>query len=188
MTGMTPLFSVLAAGLLLGLQATHVQAAAPGHPGHGEAKFQIPKVMEMEHEELHAELAKLTQAGGKTAEAATAVAAVLDQHFKNENEYALPPLGLLGPLSQGKFDCGMTDVLTMTDRLSASMPTMLAEHKEIAAALERLSDAAKAENKPEGVQFAEALMTHAQTEEQVTYPTALLVGQYVKAKAETCRS
>jgi len=29
------------------------------------------------------------------------------------------------------------------------------------------------------VQFAEHLAAHAQTEEQVTYPTALLIGVYV---------
>jgi hypothetical protein len=185
--GTTALFSALAAGLLFGLHAARAQPVASGHSEHGgKTQFQIPQVMEMEHEQLHADLAKLTQAGGKTAEAAKAVAAVLDPHFTNENNYALPPLGLLVPLSQGKFDCSMTEVLKMTDKLSASMPTMLAEHKEITAALGRLSDASRAENKPEGVQFAETLMVHAQTEEQVTYPAALLVGLYVKAKAGAC--
>jgi hypothetical protein len=39
-----------------------------------------------------------------------------------------------------------------------------------------------AENKSEGVQFASMLTAHAQMEEQVTYPTALLIGRYVKSK------
>jgi hypothetical protein len=70
----------------------------------------------------------------------------------------------------------------MTDRLEAELPTMLSEHKQIVAALKRLIEAANAENKPDIVHFAEKLMLHAQTEEEVSYPTALLVGRYVKSK------
>jgi hypothetical protein len=185
--GKTTLSSTLVVGLLFGLQAVRAEPAASAHNGGGSATgLQIPKVMEIEHEELHAELAKLTQAGGQTGDAAKAVAAVLDPHFANENSYALPPLGLLVPLAEGKFDCSMTEVLKMTDKLGAAMPTMLAEHKEITAALGKLSAAAKAENKPDGVQFAEALMAHAEGEEEITYPTALLIGRYVKDKAAGC--
>lgn len=181
--------SVLAAGLLFGTTYSHAQSDTHAHPsaasehGHG---FEIPKPMQTEHEALHSELAKLTKAGGRTGEAAQKLASVLDPHFQNENQYALPPLGLLVPLSEGKFDCGMTAVLRMTDKLQADMPKMLAEHKEISAALTQLRNAASSENKPEGVKFADELAAHALTEEQITYPTALLIGLYVKAKATQC--
>lgn len=161
-------------------------AANPAHEHGGAAEFQIPKVVAMEHEELHADLARVIAAGGKTGEAAKKVAAVLDPHFANENSYALPPLGLLAPLSEGKFDCGMVGVLKMTNKLAASMPEMLAEHKEISAALARLDAAAKAENNTEGLRFAETLTAHAAGEEEVTYPTALLIGLYVKDKSAGC--
>jgi hypothetical protein len=36
------------------------------------------------------------------------------------------------------------------------------------------------------VQFAEHLAAQAQTEEEITYPTALLIGLYVKGKATQC--
>jgi hypothetical protein len=167
----------LVAGLLFGAQTERGQSDAIGP---------IPQSMTAEHEELHSELAHLTEAGGLTGDAAKSVAELLDHHFAKENEYALPPLALLGPLSQGKFECNMTAVRTMTDKLEAEMPTMLAEHKDIAAALKRLKEAATAENKPAGVQFAEHLAAHAQTEEEITYPTALLIGLYVKGKASKC--
>lgn len=70
----------------------------------------------------------------------------------------------------------------MTDKLEAELPTMLSEHQDIVAALKKLIEAASAENKPDVVQFAEKLMLHAQAEEQVAYPTALLIGRYVKLK------
>lgn len=144
--------------------------------------FDIPQAMKTEHDELHAALVRLTRAGGRTGEAAKAVAKVLHSHFVKENEYALPPLILLGPLSQGKFDPAMADVLALTDKLAAEMPAMLSEHADIVAVLKGLTEAATAENKPEGVQFASMLTAHAQMEEQVTYPTALLIGRYVKSK------
>ena len=59
---------------------------------------------------------------------------------------------------------------------------MLLEHTDIVAALKKLIEAAKAEARPDIVHFAEKLMLHAQTEEQVAYPTALLIGRYVKSK------
>lgn len=145
-------------------------------------KFEIPRPMKIEHDELHADLVKATKAGGQTGDAAEAVAKVLHNHFVKEEEYALPPLGLLVALSEGKFEMGMAEVLNMTDKLEAELPTMLSEHKDIVAALNKLIEAAKAEAKSDIVHFAEKLMLHAQTEEQVAYPTALLIGRYVKLK------
>ena len=137
--------------------------------------FQIPPVLKAEHEELHGELVRATKAGGHTGEAAKAVAKLMHPHFVKEEEYALPPLGLLSGLSKGKLEAEMAEVLKLTDKLEAELPRMLAEHKDIVTALKRLAEAAKAENKPEYVHFAEKLMAHARTEEEVSYPTALLI-------------
>ena len=57
---------------------------------------------------------------------------------------------------------------------------MLAEHQSIVAALDKLSAAAKEAGKLEYVEFAEDLKLHAQTEEEVTYPAAILIGEYVR--------
>ena len=143
-------------------------------------KFEIPEPMKIEHEELHSQLVGATEAGGKTGEAAKAVAKVLHPHFLKEEEYALPPLGLLVRLSKGEFDGDMAEVLAMTDKLESELPRMLSEHKDIVAALQELIGAAETEGKPQVAKFAQKLMLHAQTEEQVAYPTALLIGRYVK--------
>ena len=158
-------------------QAT-TESASDGRP----MQFAIPQPLIAEHEELLAELQHATQAGGKTAEAAKAVAAVLHPHAVKEEKYALPPLGLLPALAKGEVTPDMAQVLPLTDKLKHELPQMLAEHKEIVAALERLKIAARAENHPEIESFAQALVQHAVTEEQVTYPTAILIGEYVKLK------
>ena len=143
-------------------------------------KIEIPAAMKSEHDELHADLVKATRSGGETAEAAKAVAHVLHGHFFGEEEFAMPPLGLLVSLSKGAFSPEMAEVLPMTDRLEAELPKMLAEHREITAALDRLAAAAQREGKPGIEAFARRLKVHALTEEQVAYPAAILIGRYVK--------
>ena len=144
--------------------------------------IKIPESLKVEHEELHAELVALTKAQGQVGEAARNVATLLHPHFLREEEYALPPLGLLAPIAQGGVTPEMRAVLRMTERLKKDLPQMLAEHKQVVAALERLAAAGRAEARPDGVRFAEKLRLHAETEEQVLYPTAILVGEHVLAR------
>jgi hypothetical protein len=58
--------------------------------------------LKLEHEELHAELARATQVSGKIGDSTKADAKILHPHFIKEEEYALPPLGLLSLLADGK--------------------------------------------------------------------------------------
>jgi len=106
-------------------------------------EFIIPKSLKLEHEELHAELARAIQIGGKIGDSAKTVAKILHPHFMKEEEYAMLPLGLLSSLAEGKVTTEMKDVLKMTNRLKAELPQMLEEHKEIVAALKNLIEAAK---------------------------------------------
>ncbi|MFA3781464.1 hemerythrin domain-containing protein [Melioribacteraceae bacterium 4301-Me] len=144
--------------------------------------IKIPVSLKLEHEELHNQLAAATKIGGKIAEAAKLVAQTLHPHFVAEEEFAIPPLGILPQLIEGKITEEMRDVIKMTDKLKSELPKMLEEHKAIVSALDNLLNVAKEENKLEYVKFAEKLKLHAKTEEEVTYPTALLIGEYLKLK------
>ncbi|VVB90010.1 Hemerythrin HHE cation binding domain protein [uncultured archaeon] len=145
-------------------------------------EFKIPHSLKSEHEELHAELARATRVKGKIGESAKAVAEILHPHFMKEEEYAMPPLGLLSSVAEGKVTDEMKSVLMMTDRLKSELPQMLDEHKAIIAALRLLIDAAKKENKMEYVHFADKLISHAKNEEEVLYPASILIGEYLKLK------
>lgn len=144
--------------------------------------FEIPEPLKAEHDELHAELVRATRAGGRIGEAARAVAALMHPHFVKEEEFALPPLGLLPRIAAGEVTADMADVVRLTDRLKADLPDMLAEHKQIVEALETLVAAAKEAKKPKIAAFAEKLMLHARMEEEVMYPAAVLIGEHVKAR------
>lgn len=145
-------------------------------------EFTIPRPLKIEHEELHAELAAATKLTGPIGEAARLVAKTLHPHFLKEEEFALPALGLLPLLAKGEILPEMKNALAMTERLKVEVVEMIAEHKAIVATLEKLKDAARKERKTEYERFADKLMLHAQTEEEVLYPTAILIGEYLKLK------
>jgi hypothetical protein len=144
--------------------------------------LKTPASLKLEHQELHADLVAATKAGGKIGVAAEAVARALHPHFMKEEEYALPPLGLLALLADGKLPTDHDAVIAMTERLRKDLSHMLHEHMAIVIELHKLMEAAKNENKPEYVHFAEKLKLHAQTEEEVLYPATILIGEYLKLK------
>lgn len=158
--------------MLTALAMTAVLAADPGPA--------IPSSIQAEHAELHADLAKAVRAGGRTGAAAKEVEKLLAPHFKKEEAYALPPLALLPSIVAGKRPDDPASIIRMTDRLKAEMPQMLREHKEISAAAARLRKAAQEERNAEAAEFADGLLAHAMQEEQVLYPSAILVGEFLK--------
>jgi hypothetical protein len=142
----------------------------------------IPQSLQAEHHEIHEALSEATRLAGRVGAAAKELAAVLDPHFERENEIALPPLGLLAPLAAGKTSSGQQEVLAMTDALRKELPRMLEEHKRIRAATEKLRAVAREEKAQAQEQFAERLAAHAQTEEEILYPAAILVGDIIRAR------
>jgi hypothetical protein len=150
--------------------------------------FAIPRPLKVEHDHLHEELRDAIALGGRTGEAARLVAERLHPHFLREEEYALPPLGLLAALSREDAaaisSVDAQKAIRMADQLTAELPRMLAEHQEIVAALRSLTAAAQEERQRVVVEFAEKLMLHAQTEEEVLYPAAILVGRHLKREAQ----
>jgi hypothetical protein len=143
-------------------------------------EFNIPEPLKREHEELHAELVKATKEPGKIGAAARQVADLLHPHFVKEEEFALPPLGMLAPWAEGRVTPNMEELLKMTDRMKAELPQMVKEHHNVIRALKVLAATAESEGKPQYARFAEKLILHAQTEEQVLYPAAILIGEYAK--------
>jgi len=144
--------------------------------------FRVPESLQAQHELMRESLARAIGEGGRTGRAAEAVAAALRPHVANEEDFGLPALGLLPHLVAGRVSPVMRGVIVMTDRLKAEYERMLAGHQAIAAAVQVLAEAAAQEGKPETVVFAKKLLLHMQTEEQVLYPAAILVGEYLKLR------
>jgi hypothetical protein len=153
--------------------------AATGGVADDEEEPAIPASLTFEHRELHATLETLTKLPRTTGMAAIRVAELMHEHFKSEEAFAMPPLALLRPLAEGER-VPAAEAIAMSDQLKADWPIMLHEHKAIREALAVLAVEARVENRPEALWFVDKLRLHAQQEEEILYPAAILVGEYLK--------
>ncbi len=144
--------------------------------------IKIPKALMEGHHELGASMEEAAMEGGKVGREASSLITVLKPHEMREEQFALPPLGLLSSLAGGQLEYDMAAVKLMIDTFRAELPKMRAEHEAILAATDRLAVAAIEEGKVQYVRLAEQLKLHIAEEEDVYYPAALLVGMYLEAR------
>jgi hypothetical protein len=144
-------------------------------------ELRVPPSMQLEHEELREEHAAAMKAGGKTGEAARVVMHALRPHVAREEELVIPGLALLAPLAAGGVTEDMLPLLPRVTALKAQLPHMLADHRRIVEALRELMKAAIEERSPSYARFAQKMILHAQSEEEILYPAAILVGDYLEA-------
>ena len=142
--------------------------------------MKIPEDMAREHAHLHEQLEAAIAAGGRTGEAAREVENRLAPHFEEENNYALPPLGLLRRLAEQGASEDMRPAIELARHVERNFARFLEEHAAIVTALDALEAAANAEGKPEAARFAAELRAHARAEEDVFYPTTVLIGRYLE--------
>jgi hypothetical protein len=146
--------------------------------------FAVPGSLRAEHERIQAALTSAAKDLSTLGGAARALSDVLQPHVEREETLALAPLGLLGPLAEGKYHDGMQTVLPRTDLLRGHLPELLAEHDAIRSAAQRLQTAARQAGRADLEQLARELIAHTRMEDEVCYPAALLVGDVVRASAE----
>ncbi len=146
-------------------------------------RARTPRSVEVEHEELLDQLTRLVETSGDVGAAARTVAEVLRPHFERETILALPPLGALPSLDVARVSGNTREVRDLVHRLRRELPRMLREHRQVGRALERLAASAQRTGNAEGIAFAEKLRLHAEMEEEVLYPTALLIGRFLDEHA-----
>jgi hypothetical protein len=147
-------------------------------------ELSIPSSLKHEHGELLAELDVATKTAGGTGDAAREVSRLLRPHFRKEEEYALPPLGMLEPLAHGALPEAAEEAAALAARFAREIGAMLDEHKAISAALQRMYDSATADERADVARFARKLMLHARMEEEIYYPATIVIGDYLKIRKE----
>jgi hypothetical protein len=145
-------------------------------------KLDIPPSLQDEHRSLHDRLREATEQPGEVGAAACAVAQLKYPHLVKEDRLALPPLALLAALARGDAAVETAGALELIAQFEAELPKLLAEHRQIVAALQTLREAATREGRDDIVAFAHALAEHARIEEEVLYPTAQLIGAVLRQR------
>lgn len=158
--------------------------AAPADGGADKPlELEMPGSLRMRHEAFHADFVKATKEGGNVGEAARSIEKLAEAHFAKAKE-AFAPLGLLSRLAAGEVTPAMREAIGKAERLRAALPQIRRDHGELVIGLERLAESAKAEGKTDYARFAEQLTLHIGEEEEVLYPAALLVGEYLKRRLD----
>ncbi len=151
-----------------------------------DSSIAIPPSIQREHGEIHAALEEASRAPGGVGAAAKEVVAVMRAHFVREEQIALPELGLIASLASGDAvpENILLEALAMTAALKTELPRMLEEHNAMRVAVEKLRAAARAAQAARYEELADHLALHAEMEEEVLYPAALLVGELIRARRQ----
>ncbi len=146
-----------------------------------------PPSAERAHQELAHLLVKVQHLSGKTGSLAEDLAKKLHAHMEKEENLVLPLLGLLPDLIFGKpSQSSVKRAFRLYLEMKKEYSIMVNGHREITKLLSRLKKLGAEEGHLTAVRFAEALEQHANEEEEILYPAALLAGKLasgdVKAK------
>lgn len=140
----------------------------------------IPEALRNGHKNLRSELEAIKALNGKIGEKARLLDKVMSPHFKKEEDYALPPLGFLLALSAGNWEIDSDVAIKMAELLESKLSELKKDHENIEKAMQNLKVVADEENNLIGKQFVKDLTMHADIEDQVLYPTTILIGNYLK--------
>lgn len=143
-------------------------------------KPKTPKALLDGHKNLFNDIDSIVSLGGGIGESAKLLADISRPHFKKEEKYALPPLGILSALSKGNWKIESAAAMEMADILEAKLSEMEKDHGVIRKILENLKVLAEKENNQKVKQFVNDLKLHIEVEEQVLYPATILIGTYLK--------
>lgn len=143
-------------------------------------KPQIPKSIKNGHKNLCSELNTIIDIGGEISKKAKTLNEIMSLHFKKEEEYALPPLGFLLALAGENWEIDSAAAIKMAERLQSKLSELKEDHENILVALHDLKLAGEKENNLYVKQFVKDLKLHASIEDQVLYPTTILIGNYLK--------
>jgi hypothetical protein len=148
-------------------------------------KLELPEALQLSHAQLSAVLAKVARSGGPARTVADTIAKILEPHLQREEEGILRILGLLAPLAAGKFDAEWIEDVSEWGELETKESALNLEHRALLAAGEELLAIARDDGDAEMLEFAERLVLRIRLDEEVFYPAALLIRNYLRLQART---
>ena len=143
-----------------------------------------PSVILKDHHYFLQELEPVTILKDSTGYFARELYEVMKYHFKEEEDYVLPPLGILPVLARGEFPANAEEIIGLTEKFRKNSAVMNAEHQMITHLLGQMVLSAGREGHVEFKVFEEELHKHADLEEEVLFPMVLVIGDYLKLQSE----
>ena len=145
-------------------------------------KPEVPSSIKETHASLLEQIHKITLYNDSSTPIALKLEELMLHHFKEEENFILPPLGLLPSLANGKLPEESKDIILLCEKMKVQMDHMSVEHQMIKVHIDELKQVSKKENLAEIIEFEKEVIKHAISEEEVFFPAAILVGEYLKLK------
>ena len=147
-------------------------------------KLKVPKSIIHGHANIILELNDVLAVGGEIAEKAKQLKDAMVPHFKKEEEYALPPLGLLLAFSEEKWEINAEEAIKMAENLELRLAEMTHDHSNIMDLLNELKSLGEEKHNHVVKMFVKTLTLHIEMEDEVLYPATILIGNYLKKIAK----
>ena len=143
-------------------------------------QLKVPKAIIHGHGNLMEELHEVIAIGGRIGEKGRQLRDEMVPHFKKEEEYALPPLGLLMAFSEQNWEINSQEAIKMADNLQLKLEEMRDDHASIRKFLHELKVIGDEEHNFVVKMFVKSLTLHMELEDEVLYPATILIGNYLK--------
>jgi hypothetical protein len=148
-----------------------------------QEKPEVPSSIMEVHKTLLDQAYQYTLLPDSAGLAAIKLYELMQYHFKEEEDYVLPPLGLLPMLANGEIPEESEELIQLTEKLKSQLAVILAEHQMVVAYLEDIKQVASDDYLSEINKFEKELQKHAQIEEEVFFPASILIDEYVELKS-----
>ena len=145
-------------------------------------KPKVPSSIKTSHVYLLEQILKMTLFKDSSGRVAIKLEELMQHHFKEEEDFILPPLGLLPSLAKDQVPEQSKELILLSENVETQLDHMSAEHQLIQAFLEELKQASNKENLPEIIEFENEVIKHASSEEEIYFPASILIGKYLKLK------
>jgi len=172
--------SIAATALILAVATTGLRGPASAQPA--QRARDIPQSLMVEHQETLERLETLAKRPPPVGPQARKVLELYKEHSAREQEFILPPLTLLLPMSEGKVTPDMRWAIPMTDRVRAEQEKIYVEHATMIDELNLLLEAARTANDADGIDFAQTAAADSLNDMELLVPMVLVIGDYLHAK------
>ena len=148
----------------------------------GQTSLQVPQSIRLQHQQIIDRLEHFAQGKGSLGAAAQAAARFLKEHYAKEEEFVLPPLGLLPLIAKGEITKDMEPAIAMADRTKAALPELQSDHVKITSLANELIAVAKEQSDDELVRLATRIAGQSLNDIEVAHPTTILIGDYLRQR------
>jgi hypothetical protein len=143
-----------------------------------------PTALRAEHEILKEQMAYALSRTGDVGKMAKELEAAMKPHMAREETEVMVILEAAEDLAAGHWPANAELLLERFLALEADLRMMWKEHDQIHTLVRKLRRVADIEGEEEIVRLCDALIQHADLEEQVLYPAAIIAGRYLRLWAQ----